>query len=234
MNQTRKSNLRVLQKKSQSVPTYEHVNVILFRDHGMRPLKEANVLVTRPRPCNTRTCRLTTDALLSSQRRTNGRWGKDLVTLRRTSCSLKHPPAWPTGCSVAYLRSPEIQIQVPAEIPMRLFFISRCHQGCVHSHRWHSHDWATWGEPNKNTVQVLLEFLTRNDLIHPDLGCTANSLRRVVADLIFTFDWFSVLFLSYFPHYPNPHSSVFSCFIKSYLSFFPALHYLRFTLPFSW
>lgn len=77
-------------KKSQSVHTYEHVNVILFRDRGMRALKEANVLVSRPRPCSTRTCRLTTGALLSSQRRTSGRWGEDLVTLRRTSSSMTY------------------------------------------------------------------------------------------------------------------------------------------------
>lgn len=99
--------------------------------------------------------------------------------------------------------------------------LPRCYQGCVqaHTHSIHTteqheelsrvHDlvfhWSLHSLVlNKNTVQVLSEFSTRNDLIHRDLGCAVYSLRRITADLMFTFDWFSILCLSHHLTTPTP------------------------------
>lgn len=107
-------------------------------------------------------------------------------------------------------------VQVLTEIPMRPLFISTGafpdvirvvyrHTHSIHTTEQHEelsrvHDlvfhWSLHSLVlNKNTVQVLSEFSTRNDLIHRDLGCAVYFLRRITADLMFTFDWFSILCL---------------------------------------
>lgn len=60
----------------------------------------------RESPQRGQCCRDPTEALQRRDMQTHHRCPvvladeeKDLVPLRRTSCSLKHPPAWPTGCS---------------------------------------------------------------------------------------------------------------------------------------
>lgn len=117
-------------------------------------------------------------------------------------------------------------VQVLTEIPMRPLFIPTGafpdvirgvyrHTHSIHTTEQHEelsrvHDlvfhWSLHSlvQQNKNTVQVLSEFSTRNDLIHRDLGCAVYSLRRIAADLMFTFDWFSILCLSRHLTTPTP------------------------------
>lgn len=98
-----------------SVPTCEHVPVPWRWREGPKTGKYSRGSGTMQAgfhsPCNSRTCRLTTDILLSSQMRASGRGGKGLGMLQRTF--------------------------------------------------WSLHSLLL----NKNTVQVLSEFLSRNDPI---------------------------------------------------------------------